>query len=239
MFQLNKPDFISTNTAGNVLSEMSRCCHHVNSCRNTRVSLKYSAVSQQTGYKDIRVSSAGGAESRAGLCSLTRIVWCDNEHEPLMFIYYLSQLEQNLQLRKYTLCALCETFTCCCVVLCCVGWTVFLKQIGAVWKFLCVSTILPAHFVCIWLRSASMKTAIKDPSWAILVLDDCHTAGPEEFIPLQLKHCFLACCHLDLLSVCNFLLPVVQTKRAAIILDGATFTSWWDASSHRSLCLQS
>lgn len=118
MFQLNKPDFISTNTAGNVLSEMSRCCHHVNSCRNTHVSLKYSAVSQQTGYKDIRVSSAGGAESRAGLCSLTRIVWCDNEHKPLMFIYYLSQLEQNLQLRKYTLCALCETFTCCCVVLC-------------------------------------------------------------------------------------------------------------------------
>lgn len=74
-----------------------------------------------------------------------------------------------------------------------------------------------------------MKTVIKDPLWAILGCYDCHTARPEEFISLQVKHLFLACCHLDLLGGCNFVFPVVPcsirqlpTKTAPIILDGAT-----------------
>lgn len=113
-------------------------------------------------------------------------------------------------------------------------WTCCFGQIGVVLK--CVSLkyvslqfFQPISYAYIF-PCVFMKTVIKDPLLAILGCNDCHTARPEDFILLPLKYFFLACCHLDLLSVCNFLFPVVlcsirklQTKTAPIILNGATY----------------
>lgn len=100
------------------------------------------------------------------------------------------------------------------------------KQIGLVWKFLCLNyaslqffqPIFYAHnFPC-----AFMKIVIKDPLGAILGCYDCHTARPEKFISLQVKHFFLSCWHLDLLSISfSLLLPVVLSSGNSISGSGA------------------
>lgn len=113
-------------------------------------------------------------------------------------------------------------------------------------KYVSLQFFQPTFYAYIF-RRAFMKTIIKDPLWAIFGGNDCHAARPEEFISLQLKHFFLACCHLDLPSVCNFLFPVVlcsvgklQTKTATIILDGASRRLLKQLIltrlAHRSLC---